>query len=830
MTVSSLAVGTAGPAGPAGPQGPQGPAGSGGAATIPGYYTLQGDVSAGANQIELDRTPESVLQFGVGQGLLVLDPGLPICETIPVSSAADGVLTLPDRASMTQTRFHFDSARKVIELGVRIANISGSGSLVTVQTSRAHHLTTGDQVGISGTTAYNTFSAPSLAAVTVTVVDSTHFTYPGTETGTETAGSVVEKALWALMVQFFDTAAIVVSGSASNDGVYTVSKSGRDGPDQNAIVVNESLVEEDANGTSVTIKQRLNLDHSDGATVFWLPFNRVPLYFYGFKFSGNTSDAAANRLALQRALDDSALGGKFIIEPGTSVQAAYIDKPVYQEEQVALMNPAGCVACPIKAAPTFPASPDIFMCHARLSGRPVYPSNPNNPLVRTMQRGINWNGASVASLGGGLCLCSEQPAEIIDDVRCQNFTSGYGMAIYNTQQLDVGRLMVINNYRNLGLFGCEHLFITSFDSETPGSFDTGGCHVYMDSSPYNSIENSNLRIAGGHMEDTGVKTVGFWIKHGHGISYRGFHSLAPGSTHMHAEKGAGHSGAATRYDNDVTFSGSPTAAFAEVNLDQLVATYGGTGTWTQGSGAPSGSATTGDLYMDTATGNLYQSTGGTSWSLVGQIPFAQVIVNVRDRRVTTNEDSLPSGGTSGQVLTKQSSNPRDVAYATPAAAAEGAVLAIARTEDSAPRTETVTNADDDQLVLTLDADSYYLIVARLNFFSDNAVMNAKAGFNLSGCPGATEYMGADGTPATNLGGYGAVGVSSDVLRPLLTVGGDVQVGSGAAMAWGLGLSATIYSGSGGPIAVEWAQQTLNAGNLILLDKSAFTAIKCAVPS
>ena len=43
--------------------------------------------------------------------------------------------------------------------------------------------------------------------------------------------------------------------------------------------------------------------------------------------------------------------------------------------------------------------------------------------------------------------------------------------------------------------------------------------------------------------------------------------------------------------------------------------------WTTGTGAPSGPANNGDLYLDTATGNIYTySTGSSSWSVTGNLP------------------------------------------------------------------------------------------------------------------------------------------------------------------------------------------------------------------
>ncbi len=45
-------------------------------------------------------------------------------------------------------------------------------------------------------------------------------------------------------------------------------------------------------------------------------------------------------------------------------------------------------------------------------------------------------------------------------------------------------------------------------------------------------------------------------------------------------------------------------------------------TWTSGTGAPTASALAGDMYVNTTTYDLYQSSGGTSWTLIGNIKGA----------------------------------------------------------------------------------------------------------------------------------------------------------------------------------------------------------------
>lgn len=78
-------------------------------------------------------------------------------------------------------------------------------------------------------------------------------------------------------------------------------------------------------------------------------------------------------------------------------------------------------------------------------------------------------------------------------------------------------------------------------------------------------------------------------------------------------------------------------------------------TWYSGSGVPSsGTGVNGDFYIRFATGDYYQKASGT-WSIVGNIT-----------------PSLPTGGTSGQVLTKNSSTNFDASWQTPSGGGGGA--------------------------------------------------------------------------------------------------------------------------------------------------------------
>ena len=70
-------------------------------------------------------------------------------------------------------------------------------------------------------------------------------------------------------------------------------------------------------------------------------------------------------------------------------------------------------------------------------------------------------------------------------------------------------------------------------------------------------------------------------------------------------------------------------------------------TWYTGTGMPSSLlGVNGDLYLDTATGFLYEKISGT-WQVTGQL---------------TTQNGLPTGGTIGQVLLKNSGTNFDVSW------------------------------------------------------------------------------------------------------------------------------------------------------------------------
>jgi hypothetical protein len=117
--------------------------------------------------------------------------------------------------------------------------------------------------------------------------------------------------------------------------------------------------------------------------------------------------------------------------------------------------------------------------------------------------------------------------------------------------------------------------------------------------------------------------------------------------------------------------------------------------WYTGSGAPgSGLGIQGDYYLDTAAGNYYNKTSATVWTLRGNLTGPQGATGAtgaQGPQGTTGAtgaqgptgstgatgaqgpagQGVPTGGTTGQVLAKNTGTDYDTAWQTPGAATWG---------------------------------------------------------------------------------------------------------------------------------------------------------------
>ena len=154
----------------------------------------------------------------------------------------------------------------------------------------------------------------------------------------------------------------------------------------------------------------------------------------------------------------------------------------------------------------------------------------------------------------------------------------------------------------------------------------------------------------------------------------------------------------------------------------------------------------------------------------------------------------------------------------------GLPYTVLRTSDTSARTNnTLTNDDGTggtlKFTIGTSATETYFVEAFLYFNAANGTMDIKVGWNATGLPAsATANWGAQaGVNAVGpnvLSGF--AGISTATVPPAITaIGGTVAVGSVTGTN-GLGLAGTFFGGgTGGDIVFAWAQNTTDAGNLVL---------------
>lgn len=146
-----------------------------------------------------------------------------------------------------------------------------------------------------------------------------------------------------------------------------------------------------------------------------------------------------------------------------------------------------------------------------------------------------------------------------------------------------------------------------------------------------------------------------------------------------------------------------------------------------------------------------------------------------------------------------------------------------RTADSAARTNN-TLANDDaaggtlQFPITASATALYFVEAFVKFNGANTTMDLKVGWNATALPtGATAEWGAlsEGIPAAAISGYGQVGTGTTPVT-FQAIGGTMSFGTSVGTTIGVALAGTFLGGgTAGNIVFAWAQNTTDAGALVL---------------
>ena len=230
---------------------------------------------------------------------------------------------------------------------------------------------------------------------------------------------------------YFIGAKVVVSGSASNDGTFTVTALSAGNL---TITVAENIVTEAA-GASVTLRIALCVAHSSGDPVLFMEGGVVPAEIYGVQADGDTGNATANLTGLQRAANEyiwasqtsaplGALAG-VRLAPGTT----YINGEWFPEHAM-VVEGASVDLSILKATGMSFADEEVAVLHLRRLGDPCEYGAPG-PSARLYLRNILIDGSGISGANG--ILASVQQPAYWESVRVIN-CPGYGIAICDTQQ------------------------------------------------------------------------------------------------------------------------------------------------------------------------------------------------------------------------------------------------------------------------------------------------------------------------------------------------------------------------------------------------------------
>jgi hypothetical protein len=235
---------------------------------------------------------------------------------------------------------------------------------------------------------------------------------------------------------FFVGSKVKVTGSASNNGTFTVTAVSTD---LLTLTVSETVTTEAA-GANVVLTVDLNIAHSSGDIVLWITGGLIPAEVYGIKADADTGSATSNLAGLQRASNEyywnafaSPGGGMSGIKlaPGTT----YINGEWFTEDGMTVEG-AGIDSSILKATGITFASSEVAIVHHRRGGDVCEYTNPG-PAARLYLRHLLVHGNSISGSNG--ILAGVQQPQKWDSVRVNNCL-GYGIAICGTQQFVANNL------------------------------------------------------------------------------------------------------------------------------------------------------------------------------------------------------------------------------------------------------------------------------------------------------------------------------------------------------------------------------------------------------
>lgn len=514
-----------------------GPLGTGGSS---GSAVLATASSAGATSLSVTVAPSNVV---AQSAYVVIDPYSTNAETRRISSISGTTITPVVQKSASYKRVQFIASTKTIQQRRSIGSISGNGATVTVDTTAAHNLITGDTVYIWGTTNFNN-SVTGPHAVTVTDADT--FTYSAAiNTNDSAVGYVIHASDINQLGQLFNTQTILISGSASNNGMFTVATVDQQAGDGigagSAITVNETITNE-VSGLTNTIVINLNKAHVAGAPVLFLPGGAINVRYYGAVADALTGSASRNRLAIQRAIDDAYYQEVYnVYVPGGKVY--YVDGEIQLEREQNFGGDRENVSAIRATGITF--GTNTYLLHGRRDGCI------QNVQVGTFKQryyihDLSLLGDGLAS-GNGFGFNLQQPCSI-DRVRVDGFRA-FGISI-GGQEASFNNIMVTdcggtNGAAPIWLNGMSFSYWNALNVEQTGVGATGV--VWITSGGGTSAKNNTFINT--HFEHTaGTTNVTFQVQDAFQTVFINTHdSIYQGSTTFRFNETAGQTPRALTY-------------------------------------------------------------------------------------------------------------------------------------------------------------------------------------------------------------------------------------------------------------------------------------------
>lgn len=150
-------------------------------------------------------------------------------------------------------------------------------------------------------------------------------------------------------------------------------------------------------------------------------------------------------------------------------------------------------------------------------------------------------------------------------------------------------------------------------------------------------------------------------------------------------------------------------------------------------------------------------------------------------------------------------------------------MTVTRTGDATARTNN-TLADDDILIVPVKANTTYFIEAYIVATAANATMDIKFGWSVPAS--TTMQWGGFGGGTASIAGYGSQGVATTVVA-IKGAANTLSIGTLAGTS-GQVLAGNIFTSStAGNVALQWAQDTTDAGDLKLLKGSVLRLTRLA---